>query len=244
LPLQVYMGSGSALVLARATDSGRHAHRAAQLVLALETPFRMEAADAAEQEVSWAALAPQIAHRVRGENQRIAHLFVDSGPRAWHRWRSEGHQAVPPSADLVEALRQAGRRGLDRHEAERLARRWRDQSLPGLRVTGPEHPRIARAVARIEADPADPVLSHRVLAAEVHLSPSRFVALFREHTGMAVRNYVLWRRLLCAMEYIEAGHRVTEAAHHAGFADAAHLSRSFRKIMGAAPSELRLPAAP
>jgi AraC-like DNA-binding protein len=52
---------------------------------------------------------------------------------------------------------------------------------------------------------------------------------------------VLWRRLLLAVQRLEGGDSVTAAAHAAGFADAAHLSRSFRKVIGAAPSELRLP---
>ena len=62
--------------------------------------------------------------------------------------------------------------------------------------------------------------------------------LFREATGLPVRNYLLWRRLLEATARLQAGEGVTATAHATGFADAAHLSRSFRRMIGAAPSSL------
>ena len=48
----------------------------------------------------------------------------------------------------------------------------------------------------------------------------------------------VWRRLLLAVEKLRGGASVTDAAHDSGFSDAAHLSRSFRRILGATPSDL------
>lgn len=240
MPLQVHVFAGTSLVLGRASDSGRHAHRAAQLVLALEAPFELHAGGPL-QRVDWAVLAPQQVHRIRGEGQRIAHLFVDAGPRAWLQWRANGGEPRVPDSALQAGLRELGNAGSQRDLAFTLAQRWRQHSLPGLADGGIDDPRIAAAVARIDADPAAEGHDHRRLAQAVHLSPSRFIALFRAQTGLPVRNYVLWRRLLLAVQRLEGGDSVTAAAHAAGFADAAHLSRSFRKVIGAAPSELRLP---
>ena len=240
VPLQVHLFAGTSLVLGRASDSGRHAHRAAQLVLALEAPFELHAGGPL-QRVDWAVLAPQQVHRIRGEGQRIAHLFVDAGPRAWLAWRSGGGEPRAPDTGLQAALWRLADVGGDRNLAFTLAQRWRQHSLPGLADGGIDDPRIAAAVARIDADPTAEGLDHRRLAQAVHVSPSRFIALFRAQTGLPVRNYVLWRRLLLAVQRLEGGDSVTAAAHAAGFADAAHLSRSFRKVIGAAPSELRLP---
>ena len=77
-------------------------------------------------------------------------------------------------------------------------------------------------------------------AAVAHLSVSRYAERFRAATGMPVRNYLLWRRLLLAVEKLRGGASVTDAAHESGFSDAAHLSRSFRRILGATPSDLLL----
>ena len=74
------------------------------------------------------------------------------------------------------------------------------------------------------------------LAAEVSanlaLSESRFLHLFRQQMGIAWRPYLLWRRLLCAVQQMAHGLSATAAAHQAGFADSAHLSRTFRSTFG------------
>jgi AraC family transcriptional regulator len=72
------------------------------------------------------------------------------------------------------------------------------------------------------------------LAAAMHRSPSRLAHRFREATGVPLRRYVLWRRLRMAGQATLRGSSLTEA----GFADAAHLSRTFRSMFGIAPSFL------
>lgn len=239
MPLHLHLFAGNSLVLGHASDSGLHAHRAAQLVISLDTAFVLQDATTA-QRIGWAVLAPQQEHRLRGEGQRLVHLFVDPGPRAWQAWLAAGGAAQPPDDELRTALQQLVQAPGNRELAASVATAWRQRMLPGLVEEPIDDPRIAAVVARIDADPTATDLDHRHLAAAVHLSPSRFIALFRARTGLPVRNYVLWRRLLLAVQRLERGDSVTVAAHAAGFADAAHLSRSFRRIIGAAPSELRL----
>ena len=49
---------------------------------------------------------------------------------------------------------------------------------------------------------------------------------------------MLWLRLQRAASSLQAGLSITDAAHEAGFADAAHLSRVCRRMFGIAPSEI------
>jgi AraC family transcriptional regulator len=72
------------------------------------------------------------------------------------------------------------------------------------------------------------------------LSPGRFRHLFVAETGLPHRGYVLWLRLGRAVDVFAAGGSLTDAAHDAGFADSAHLSRTFRRMFGLAPSSLNL----
>lgn len=71
-----------------------------------------------------------------------------------------------------------------------------------------------------------------VVAADLNLSEGRFLHLFKAEMKIAWRPYLLWRRLLCAVQVIKQGFSATEAAHVAGFSDSAHLSRTFRKNFG------------
>jgi AraC-like DNA-binding protein len=68
--------------------------------------------------------------------------------------------------------------------------------------------------------------------------------VFTDSVGVPLRPYLLWLRVQRAAGALAAGHTVTEAAHIAGFADAAHMTRTFRRTLGTTPRELirRAPA--
>ena len=98
--------------------------------------------------------------------------------------------------------------------------------------------RILRAVAYMQGHLDGPLTLDEV-ADVACLSPSRFRHLFVEETGMGLRPYVLWRRFLRVWELLATGSSLSAAAHAAGFADAAHLSRTSRRMFGFPPSAIR-----
>ncbi|MEO0559662.1 MAG: AraC family transcriptional regulator [Bacteroidota bacterium] len=73
-------------------------------------------------------------------------------------------------------------------------------------------------------------------ARRVHLSASRFRHLFAERVGSSWRSYIRWRRALVATKLALEGKGLTQAAHAAGYADSAHLSRQFKELFGFTPS--------
>jgi AraC-like DNA-binding protein len=82
--------------------------------------------------------------------------------------------------------------------------------------------------------------SLKTLASISRLSRSRFMHVFTESTGVPLRPYVLWLRVQRACCDLMAGASVTAAAHSAGFSDAAHLTRTFRRMLGMTPTDLAL----
>src|SRR5262245_55750250 len=76
------------------------------------------------------------------------------------------------------------------------------------------------------------------LASIAGLSPSRFMHVFTESVGVSLRPYILWLRLQRAGGELMRGATATEAAHNAGFSDAAHMTRTSRRMLGTTPSEL------
>src|SRR5262245_2289756 len=76
------------------------------------------------------------------------------------------------------------------------------------------------------------------LALVAGLSASRFQHVFRQEFGVAVRPYIRWLRLQWAACDLIAGESLSQAAHAAGFSDAAHMSRTFRSTLGVAPSDI------
>lgn len=98
-------------------------------------------------------------------------------------------------------------------------------------------PRVDATIRRIQ-DSVTENVPLAVLASEAGLSNSRLVNLFKGQVGIPVRRYRLWHRLFRASCLLATGTSATEAAHQAGFSDAAHLSHTYRDILGISPTDL------
>jgi AraC family transcriptional regulator len=146
----------------------------------------------------------------------------DLAPALFAAWREEQNG---------EALAWTGRAVVDALAGGRPQVRQRPWGAPS-------DARILRAVAYVNAH-LDAPLTLVAVAAAACLSPSRFRHLFVAETGMSLRAYVLWRRFVRAWELISAGEPLSSAAHRAGFADAAHLTRTSRRMFGLPPSALQ-----
>lgn len=98
-------------------------------------------------------------------------------------------------------------------------------------------PRIQAALDFMKQQP-DRKAPLAVIAATVGLSEGRLGHLFGEQIGIPIRRYLLWLRLVQAIDLLFKNVSLTAAAHDAGFADSAHFTRTFRRMFGVTPSEL------
>ena len=78
------------------------------------------------------------------------------------------------------------------------------------------------------------------LARRVHLSPSRFQAVFKECFGLPPRDYILRHRMQRAQELLlTTSLSQSEIAERVGYASQFHFSRVFKRVAGTTPSEYR-----
>ncbi|TSD94876.1 helix-turn-helix domain-containing protein [Skermania sp. ID1734] len=112
--------------------------------------------------------------------------------------------------------------------------------LPGEQIADRQakHPAVAAAQDLLPGLVAQGPVRTSDLAHRVGISVSRLTHLFSDQVGLPVRRYVLWIRLSTAITRVAAGDDLTAAAHAAGFADSAHLTRTCREIFGLPPSAL------
>jgi AraC-like DNA-binding protein len=106
------------------------------------------------------------------------------------------------------------------------------------------HPRVRKLLHLLQAMPPGGDTSLEALARRVGLSPGRLMHVFTESIGVPLRPYLAWLRLQRAAAAVVARRPLGEAALAAGFSDAAHMSRTFRRMLGVAPSSLRPPSRP
>jgi len=223
-----------------------HAHHAVQIAL----PFaggrvRFQIPSGEWRDYDAALVAAHQLHAFEARNQFMATLFVEpesrEGRELQRRARDQGVVALDADGLKfeIEALASAYQARVSNEELMTLARTAIAKiagSRPAPKIPG--DPRVARAIELIRAQLGETV-SLSEIATDVHLSPDRFRHLFLEETGVGLRPYVLWLRLETALVAYVAGSSLTDAAHAGGFADSAHLSRTFKKMFGISPASVQ-----
>ena len=80
-------------------------------------------------------------------------------------------------------------------------------------------------------------MSQDELAKRLGLERTKALRLFKESTGTTFRQFKRWTGLQHAARLIVAGALARTAAMDAGFADTAHLTRTFKQCFGLTPSQ-------
>ena len=211
-----------------------HAHHAFQLTLATGGIANIRTEDGLF-EGPVVLIAPDHPHAIEPEG-RVTLLFVEPESRAGAGLRrllgDRNIARLPPMHEAVADLAPMWERpppstGEVRDIGNRILERMLGPQQPDAALD----PRIQKVLDWLAAAKEDgPTVAQA--ASVACLSPSRFSHLFVEETGLPFRTYVLWRRLMQAVELRADGASLTQAAHDAGFADSAHFSRTFLRMFG------------
>jgi AraC family transcriptional regulator len=222
-----------------------HSHYAIQLAIGAPSGLRVRSGEDAEWRPCSAALMPsRLTHTIDvNACEWSAVLFIEpetaEGKAISARLRNELEELDDDAlAAGVRRLEQAWRVEQD-HAAVGAACMALVQTVSRTAPRVPSDPRVLAAVEFIRQRVDRPITLADVAEA-THLSPGRFRHLFVQETGMPLRAYVLWRRLLHVWTLLAEGETLTTAAHAAGFADSAHLSRTARTMFGLPPSALNM----
>ncbi|GAB4586174.1 helix-turn-helix transcriptional regulator [Nocardia sp. IFM 10818] len=211
--------------------TGRHAHHAVQVMIST-SPVTV-AGDDVEHSGTHLIVPANAPHRILlGAATGIA-VFLDpdsvAGRAAAHRAHSAGWSAGPPLSPPDHEVTLAAT----------VAELMTALAPGGAAVPGAErHPAVAAALDCLPDLAAAGTIHATDLAARVGISASRLTHLFTAEVGLPLRRYVLWLRLVIARDSVADGADLTTAAHAAGFADSAHLTRTCREIFGLPPSAL------
>lgn len=240
------MWDGGWLLISRATGiTPMHSHYAIQIAFGSETGIRFRPTERAD----WTSYHGVVIASRQPHTMDATHVPFNAV------------LFVEPETREGRALAERCRGGINALDAEtvgdiapELFVAWRDQrSLQAVKsaaervvraLTGGIEPavvsdeRILRAVSHINSR-LDAPLALEDVAEVACLSPGRFRHLFVEQTGTPLRPYILWRRFLRAFDLVAAGESVSAAAYSGGFADAAHLTRTCRRMFGFPPSAIQ-----
>ncbi len=220
--------------------AARHSHHCVQLVMVMQGTLRIRSGPLDNWKTCGAALIrPDAPHEVdarRGRTLLIGFVDAESELGAALSETIRGHICRIP-ARQVARWRSALGPSLTQISVERWVRRDLLNGRRAVRI----HPRVSRVLKHLRQRLGrGEDFSLKTLAAVSGLSPSRFMHVFTQSVGIPLRLYILWLRLQRGSCELMNGATATEAAHIAGFSDAAHLTRTFRRMLGTTPSDLAL----
>jgi AraC-like DNA-binding protein len=239
---------GGCLLIGRALAvTPMHAHYAMQIGFGAEPGIRFRTTEGSDWTAYEAAVIPSRQPHTMDATRVSSNaiIFVEpetpEGRALAERYLGVGIAGLEgePFRNAAAALFDTWSRCGNSDETGSAAREVIDVLAQRARAAPVSDERILRAVAYIKSH-LDRSLTLEEVANEACLSPSRFRHLFVDQTGTALRPYVLWRRFLLAWEIVMRGGSLSTAAHAAGFADAAHFTRTSHRMFGFPPSALEL----
>src|SRR5262249_15785415 len=219
--------------------SAGHSHHCFQLIMAMSGSLAVRGGlKDAWTKCGAVLVRPDTAHEVDARETKVLIAFVDSESELGSALgaRIDGDISFIPDGRVARWRTTLGRSPT----AARVERWVRTQLLHGRRPVK-IHPLLKRVLKylREKLGIADD-FSLKTLAGISGLSPSHFMHVFTKSVGVPLRPYILWLRLQRASCDMMDGASVTSAAHNAGFSDGAHLTRTFRRMLGMTPTDLAL----
>lgn len=221
---KAWISPGLGVFLGQAGSQDWHCHMAHQITIGLSTHLTVSTPNAS---ITAPAICIRagVTHRI--EAVEVMSIYLDALSAEAHALHA-GADLVAIEVQDVAALRALLETpDLAAQDVQRMVRQ-----VLNLAITPAIDPRLQTVLVALRAS----MHGRQYLARLVHLSPTRFSHWFVEQTGLPLRSYRKWSRLVAALQHIAAGRSLTEAAHAAGFADAAHFSRTFRNLFGLDPT--------
>jgi AraC-like DNA-binding protein len=109
---------------------------------------------------------------------------------------------------------------------------------PAPRSRREDNPRLRLAAEFIHAHCSEALKLEDICTA-AGLSPSYLTRSFRRGYGMTPHAYLINSRIQYAQARLRRGEAIAEVALAAGFADQAHLQRTFKQLLAATPGQYR-----
>ena len=216
-----------------------HRHHCVQLVMTMRGTLLIRGRlDDQWMRCGAALVRPDAPHEVDARDTTVLIGFVDSESELG---AALGERIEGAISCISEAQVARWRTALGRIPNEARVERWVRTELLHRRRPVRIHPGVSLVLKHLrEKLGISNDFSLKTLAVISGLSQSRFMHVFTESMGVPLRPYVLWLRLQRACCDLMGGASITAAAHSAGFSDAAHLTRTFRRMLGMTPTELAL----
>ncbi len=230
------LGRGIVCYLGPGSNAQRHRHDAIQVIWSPQSTFDVTLGETTST-VHLAMIPSRTDHLISADSTDITLLLVEPSGATGRRLNDLARTIS--NTELTNRVKQMV---LPDNPSSAELTNWGRQLVGKILGEPPPH----RPEVRPEAVAASRYIDEHLLttplltdtAQHVGLSARQLRRTFALEIGMPYRRYVLWRRFRQVVLAYADGDDLTTAAARTGFADSAHLSRTFRQTFGLSPSEV------
>jgi len=208
-------------------NSDLHAHPTVEIILASQGQFSIETKDEVLTKIDLVIIDSNVKHRVSSKDCELRLLMLES------------HNNL--LFDFIQQFDFKEKNGLFTAETEIDKTKMFEQILAfavenDLQKT--EDDRVEACLQLFQAENLEYLEMLQILKSKVFLSESRLSHIFKKEVGVSLKKYLVWSRLKKVVDLMLNEERsLLEAGNAVGFYDQAHLSKSFKNILGISPSK-------
>jgi AraC-like DNA-binding protein len=240
-PTHIYACDRLVISAGPGRENSSHRHFGAIVMIATDAPVVLRSRDGQPVVCQAAVIAPNAWHRIDARNARTVSLLIGAD-HPWFRYIKPllngepiiklDFNALAGAAIAWEALFEGQ---CDCAQARSLAHVIL-QAFGGAEAPPHELDARIQEVLQILRGAVIDTPTPDELGRRVGLSGYTLMRRFKAELGVRIREYVLWRRLMLALELADGSITVAEIAQRTGFYDQAHLTRTARRMVELAPS--------
>lgn len=223
------MTQGAALYSGAIIDTGVHSHHAIQIVLTAKEKFQIRL----ENNLSFASaviIDSDVEHELFASGTHCIFFYVEPESEFGQKLKEKMHgeyEFFDDHKDLcTDLVSSCVQRPSVREFRKIVQQHWH---MPEKKTSF--DPRIGQVLHLID-DVEFKKTKISGLAGKIGISESRLQHLFKEQVGISIRKYLLWKRIVDGINFAVRGRDFSTAAFEAGFADGAHMSRTFKAMFG------------
>jgi AraC-like DNA-binding protein len=206
------------------------------IYVAVKGGLWLTTADGGDSHGELLAVMPNVRHTIASDHrQAIAVVFEPESVRPG-TFEELAKRLSGPEAEIFAARIRAAYLLLRerQHDAEITSAEFDIMCLGEALPRRVLDPRVERAFVQIGRFSGEPVTAASC-AAEAGLSPSRFLHLFKEETGISFRSFRAWKRARHLLHFANQDINLAHLAQDIGYPDSTHFSHSIRRFYGLKP---------
>ncbi|MBO3698174.1 AraC family transcriptional regulator [Roseivirga sp. E12] len=239
----LYVWNGISMFWGASFHTDPHTHNTLQLVFDMDKSFLLKDADSEWTAYNAALIGANHLHQLDSNDSIQLFIYLDAeseyAKSLDKKYLVEKKMCPLPGKLLRNLSNDFFKRLLLNSDCESLLKACHtilDQLIVS-KSTKPLDSRVAKALEFISRN-ANRSFKVGEVASDVCLSESRLRHLFKKEVGQPIQHFIQWMRVVDSLNMVLNGKQVSQSAIDAGFWDGAHMTKSYKDVLGIAPSKV------